>query len=161
MPCFLSCRTAPTHNPKLLCCCTHVYSEESLKRVRVLTGCAPERLVFHNVDLCDAAALSKVLETCPQFHSCIHFAGLKVRKNERVGREIIRHWRFGGGEGVLLCVAVDEETGAQQGCVFDARRLTSRLDHVCICRPIVKRGAYARQQRKGKEGRKSTGTDAV
>ncbi|CAN0138604.1 unnamed protein product [Ectocarpus sp. 6 AP-2014] len=53
-------------------------SEESLRRVRVLTGCAPERLVFHNVDLCDAAALGKVLEACPQFHSCIHFAGLKA-----------------------------------------------------------------------------------
>eukprot|EP00904_Undaria_pinnatifida_P006278 jgi/Undpi1/2780/HiC_scaffold_14.g06157.m1 len=53
-------------------------SEESLTRVRALTGCAPERLVFHNVDLCDAAALSKVLETCPTFHSCIHFAGLKA-----------------------------------------------------------------------------------
>lgn len=59
----------------------HIYnthSEESLRRVRVLTGCAPEQLVFHNVDLCDAAALSKVLEVCPQFDSCIHFAGLKV-----------------------------------------------------------------------------------
>lgn len=53
-------------------------SEESLRRVRALTGCAPERLVFHKIDLCDAAALSKMLETCPDFHSCIHFAGLKV-----------------------------------------------------------------------------------
>ncbi|CAN0592536.1 unnamed protein product, partial [Laminaria digitata] len=52
-------------------------SEESLKRVRTLTGCAPERLVFHKVDLCDAAALRVVLDACPQFHSCIHFAGLK------------------------------------------------------------------------------------
>lgn len=58
---------------------TATRSEESLKRVRTLTGCAPERLVFHNVDLCDPAALRKVLETCPGFHSCIHFAGLKVR----------------------------------------------------------------------------------
>eukprot|EP00752_Nemacystus_decipiens_P015653 g13969.t1 len=53
-------------------------SEESLKRVRTLTGCAPKRLVFHNVDLCDAAALRKVLKTCPEFYSCIHFAGLKA-----------------------------------------------------------------------------------
>ncbi len=53
-------------------------SEESLRRVRALTGCAPERLVFHQIDLCDAAALNKMLETCPDFYACIHFAGLKV-----------------------------------------------------------------------------------
>ena len=37
-------------------------SEESLKRVRALTGCAQERLVFHKVDICDAVALRAVLE---------------------------------------------------------------------------------------------------
>lgn len=38
-----------------------------------------KRLVFHEVDLCDEAALRKVFEESPKFASCIHFAGLKVR----------------------------------------------------------------------------------
>jgi nucleoside-diphosphate-sugar epimerase len=37
-----------------------------------------ERLVFHNVDICDRDALKRVFETSPKFHACIHFAGLKV-----------------------------------------------------------------------------------
>jgi len=37
-----------------------------------------ERLVFHNVDICDRDALKQVFETSPKFHACIHFAGLKV-----------------------------------------------------------------------------------
>jgi UDP-glucose 4-epimerase len=41
-----------------------------------------ERLVFHNVDICDRDALKKVFETSPKFHACIHFAGLKVNKNK-------------------------------------------------------------------------------
>ena len=38
-----------------------------------------ERLVFHNVDMCDKDAFRKVFEVSPQFDACIHFAGLKVR----------------------------------------------------------------------------------
>jgi FlaA1/EpsC-like NDP-sugar epimerase len=38
-----------------------------------------ERLVFHNVDMCDKDAFRKVFEASPQFDACIHFAGLKVR----------------------------------------------------------------------------------
>eukprot|EP00534_Pseudo-nitzschia_fraudulenta_P002652 CAMPEP_0201122808 /NCGR_PEP_ID=MMETSP0850-20130426/6350_1 /ASSEMBLY_ACC=CAM_ASM_000622 /TAXON_ID=183588 /ORGANISM="Pseudo-nitzschia fraudulenta, Strain WWA7" /LENGTH=347 /DNA_ID=CAMNT_0047389577 /DNA_START=69 /DNA_END=1109 /DNA_ORIENTATION=- len=37
-----------------------------------------ERLVFHNVDLCDRNALKRVFETSPTFSACIHFAGLKA-----------------------------------------------------------------------------------
>ena len=40
-----------------------------------------ERIVFHEVDLCDEVALRKVFETSPKFQGCIHFAGLKVRTN--------------------------------------------------------------------------------
>jgi UDP-glucose 4-epimerase len=38
-----------------------------------------ERLVFHEVDIRDEAALRKVFESSPTFQACIHFAGLKVR----------------------------------------------------------------------------------
>lgn len=38
-----------------------------------------ERLVFHQVDVCDKEALRNVFESSPQFQACIHFAGLKVR----------------------------------------------------------------------------------
>jgi len=37
-----------------------------------------ERLVFHNVDLCDRDALKQIFENSPTFSSCIHFAGLKA-----------------------------------------------------------------------------------
>ena len=37
-----------------------------------------ERLVFHNVDVCNADALRKVFEQHSKFHSVIHFAGLKA-----------------------------------------------------------------------------------
>ena len=45
-----------------------------------------ERLVFHNVDLCDRNALKRVFETSPTFSACIHFAGLKV--NKRITKNI-------------------------------------------------------------------------
>lgn len=37
-----------------------------------------QRLVFHEADLCDQAAMRKVFESSPTFMACIHFAGLKV-----------------------------------------------------------------------------------
>lgn len=40
-----------------------------------------ERLIFHDVDLCDRDALKRVFETSPKFRTCIHFAGLKVNAN--------------------------------------------------------------------------------
>ncbi|CAN0315293.1 unnamed protein product, partial [Ascophyllum nodosum] len=55
---------------------------ESLNRVRNLTGCSPESLVFHKIDLCDAVALRKLLDSYPPFDSCIHFAGLKLMIEE-------------------------------------------------------------------------------
>jgi saccharopine dehydrogenase-like NADP-dependent oxidoreductase len=55
----------------------------SLDRVVEISGLTPEeraqRLVFHQVDVCDKEALRKVFETSPTFQACIHFAGLKVR----------------------------------------------------------------------------------
>lgn len=54
----------------------------SLDRVAELAGldesARKERLVFHEVDLCDRDALKKIFETSPTFSACIHFAGLKV-----------------------------------------------------------------------------------
>jgi UDP-glucose 4-epimerase len=37
-----------------------------------------QRLVFHNVDMCDEDAFRKVFEASPKFDACIHFAGLKA-----------------------------------------------------------------------------------
>ncbi len=48
--------------------------QESLSRVKELTGRAPE---FHEVDLCDAAGLGKVFEG-QTFDAVVHFAGLKA-----------------------------------------------------------------------------------
>ena len=57
-------------------------SVASLDRVAELTGldeaARRERLVFHQVDLCDRDALKRVFETSPRFAACIHFAGLKA-----------------------------------------------------------------------------------
>jgi UDP-glucose 4-epimerase len=53
-------------------------SEESLKRVRAITGCDESRIRFFNVDLCNYSAVEAVFEGSPRFDACIHFAGLKV-----------------------------------------------------------------------------------
>ena len=54
-------------------------SMASLDRVAELAGLnesdRKERLVFHNVDLCDRDALKGIFETHPTFSACIHFAG--------------------------------------------------------------------------------------
>jgi UDP-glucose 4-epimerase len=42
-----------------------------------------ERLVFHEVDMCDKDAFRNVFEISPQFDACIHFAGLKVSSSAR------------------------------------------------------------------------------
>ena len=52
-------------------------SEESIRRVREMTGCG-DRLAFVKADLCDEAALEQVFKTCGCFDACIHFAGLKA-----------------------------------------------------------------------------------
>ena len=58
-------------------------SQQSLDRVAEICKLTPEqakeRIVFHQVDICDKDGLRKVFETSPKFTSCIHFAGLKVR----------------------------------------------------------------------------------
>lgn len=57
-------------------------SKQSLDRVAEIANLDEEarkqRLVFHEVDLCDKEALEAVFESSPKFSSCIHFAGLKV-----------------------------------------------------------------------------------
>lgn len=52
-------------------------SEESLKRVKELTSCAPGRLEFRQCDLRDKEGVKKVLDEF-SINSCIHFAGLKA-----------------------------------------------------------------------------------
>jgi len=49
-------------------------SEEALRRVRAITG---KNLVFHRVDLVDAAALERVF-AARRFDAVLHFAGLKA-----------------------------------------------------------------------------------
>lgn len=57
-------------------------SSISLDKVADIVGLSAEerkeRIVFHEVDICDEPALRKVFESSPKFASCIHFAGLKV-----------------------------------------------------------------------------------
>lgn len=53
-------------------------SEESLRRVRRITGTDDNRLRFIHVDLCDYAHVTEALEHSPRFYACIHFAGLKA-----------------------------------------------------------------------------------
>jgi len=51
--------------------------EESLNRVRELSGCKPSDLLFRKVDLLDRPLLSRVFEEF-DFEACVHFAGLKA-----------------------------------------------------------------------------------
>jgi UDP-glucose 4-epimerase len=53
-------------------------NEESLRRVRRITGCDESRLRFYKADLCNTEELEKVFATSPKFDACIHFAGLKA-----------------------------------------------------------------------------------
>lgn len=52
--------------------------DESLERVKKLSGCAPERIQFRNCDIRDQKGLEDVLDEYPDISSCIHFAGLKA-----------------------------------------------------------------------------------
>ena len=58
----------------------------SLDRVATITGLTEQersqRLRFHQVDVCNEIELRKVFESSPQFHSTIHFAGLKVSDSD-------------------------------------------------------------------------------
>ena len=57
-------------------------SAASLDRVAKITNLTEEsqkeRIVLHNVDICDGTKMREVFEQSPKFTSCIHFAGLKV-----------------------------------------------------------------------------------
>jgi UDP-glucose 4-epimerase len=64
-------------------------SSISLDRVAEICGLdeesRKERLVFHQVDLCNESDLRKVFESSTQFAACIHFAGLKaVGESQRI-----------------------------------------------------------------------------
>jgi len=52
-------------------------SEEGLNRVRKITGCAPEALIFAKGDINDAACLEEIFKA-HTFLACIHFAGKKA-----------------------------------------------------------------------------------
>eukprot|EP00566_Odontella_aurita_P011414 CAMPEP_0113534494 /NCGR_PEP_ID=MMETSP0015_2-20120614/5188_1 /TAXON_ID=2838 /ORGANISM="Odontella" /LENGTH=386 /DNA_ID=CAMNT_0000433657 /DNA_START=32 /DNA_END=1192 /DNA_ORIENTATION=+ /assembly_acc=CAM_ASM_000160 len=52
--------------------------EESLERVKELTGCDPDRIHFRNCDVRDKRGLCAVLDEFPDVSSCVHFAGLKA-----------------------------------------------------------------------------------
>jgi UDP-glucose 4-epimerase len=51
--------------------------EDSLERVRELTGCDRKQLQFRKIDLLDRKGLAAVFNEF-KFDSCIHFAGLKA-----------------------------------------------------------------------------------
>jgi len=53
-------------------------SEESLSRVKELTGCDPDKLHFRNCDIRDQSRLGSILDEFPDVSSCVHFAGLKA-----------------------------------------------------------------------------------
>ena len=54
-------------------------SSESIKRVRALTNCSPDRITLFEVDCCNNEQLENVFKNSPtKFQSCIHFAGLKA-----------------------------------------------------------------------------------
>lgn len=57
-------------------------SAVSLDKVAEIVGLSDrekaERIVFHQVDLCNEADLRKIFEKSPKFASCIHFAAYKV-----------------------------------------------------------------------------------
>ena len=76
-------------------------SEESLKRVRELTGCDESRIKFFNVDLCNIAALEQVFQSSPKFSACIHFAGLKA-VGESVQKPLLYYENNIGGTVNLL-----------------------------------------------------------
>jgi len=50
---------------------------ESLRRVGELTG-KPDQIAFHNVDVCDPAALARVAALGIKWNACIHFAAHKA-----------------------------------------------------------------------------------
>lgn len=52
--------------------------EESLVRVRKITNCDPDALVFHQANVCDPEALREIFAQNSDFVACIHFAGLKA-----------------------------------------------------------------------------------
>lgn len=57
-------------------------SSISLSKVAEILGLSEEerkeRLVFHEIDICNEASFREVFESSPTFHACIHFAGLKA-----------------------------------------------------------------------------------
>lgn len=75
-------------------------SEESLKRVRLITGKTVE---FYKADVCNAEALDNVFKTSGPFVAVIHFAGLKaVGESQSIPLE---YYRINmGGTATLLFV---------------------------------------------------------
>lgn len=84
-------------------------SEESLRRVRKLSGCVEEALVFRELDLVDAAAVGAVFKEFPAIYSCVHFAGLKA-----VGESVAKPLRY--YQNNLVGTLVLLEAMAAAGC---------------------------------------------
>ena len=76
-------------------------SEESLRRVRELTKCAPDRLEFRQCDLRDKEGVRKVLDEFKEIDSCVHFAGLKA-VGESVSKPLMYYDCNIGGTVTLL-----------------------------------------------------------
>lgn len=77
--------------------------EESLRRVREITGKTPE---FHKVDLADGPNLRSVFETAGKFDAVVHFAGLKA-----VGESVsipLRYYYNNITGTVILCETMAE-----------------------------------------------------
>lgn len=82
--------------------------EESLERVRTLTGCDPQLLHFRNCDVRDRDGLRNVLDEFPDVSSCIHFAGLKA-VGESVAKPLAYYDCNVGGTLTLLEVLHDRK----------------------------------------------------
>ena len=83
-------------------------SEESVVRVRELSGCAEDDLVFINCDLCDAVAVDAVFAKFT-FSAVIHFAGKKA-VGESVSKPLMYYQNNITGSLVLF------EAMAKHGC---------------------------------------------
>jgi UDP-glucose 4-epimerase len=85
-------------------------SPVSLDRVAAIVGLTEaerkERLIFHQVDICDEAEFRKVFVQSPPFHSAIHFAGLKaVGESTRIP---LRYYENNLGGTFILLRLMDE-----------------------------------------------------
>jgi UDP-glucose 4-epimerase len=85
-------------------------SPVSLDRVATIVGLTEaerkERLIFHQVDICNEAEFREVFLKSPTFHAAIHFAGLKaVGESTRIP---LRYYENNLGGTFILLRLMDE-----------------------------------------------------